>query len=132
MKLSTICEARYSLYASLMRLRPEIIKVVQSIYDEWEQEEFDSGGICDEISSAIGGVLTSNGIECTEGGHDGDDHSYLIAYDDNESYVVDIPYHIYEQGGGYNWTKVQGVNFDIDNIEISPTDRPDWIDEESV
>lgn len=128
MKLSTICESKYSLYASLMRLRPEMVNAAQNVYSNWEQDEFDGGGICDEISSAIGEVLSNNGIDTTEGGHDGDDHSYLVAYDNNESYIVDIPHHIYEQGDGYSWTKIQGVNFDIDSIEISQTDRPDWIE----
>jgi hypothetical protein len=115
-----------------MRLRPEMVSAAQNVYNDWEQDEFDSGGICDEISSAIGEVLSSNGIDSTEGGHAGDDHSYLVAYDNDESYIVDVPHHIYEQGGGYNWTKIQGVNFDINSIVISQTDRPDWIDNESV
>lgn len=100
----------------------------QEIYDEWNEEE--PGGICDMISQSIADILITHNIESTEGGHDGDDHSYVIAYDDNESYIVDIPYSTYESGGGYNWQKLHGVVFGPNDVQVVECDRPDWIDDE--
>lgn len=111
----------------LNSLRPQIAIAAQQIYDDWEQDEFDEGGICDQISMAISGILTSADIDCTEGGHDGDDHSYIIAYNESAAYLVDIPYDIYEIGGGYSWTKIPNVVFDESDIVIEPTHRPDWV-----
>lgn len=128
-----IKEQNYSLYANLERIRPKLVKAAQAVYDGWEQHELseygESGGICDAIANAMGGVLNNYGIEFTEGGHEGDDHAYLIAFDADESYIIDIPERLYEQGGGYNWTKVNGAQFTVDDIQIIRTARPDWIDE---
>ncbi len=103
--------------------RPKMVQAAQEIYNAWDEEDFITGGgsgICDEISEAIGGVISLNieNAEVREGGHDGDDHAWLIASRGNESYGIDIPYSIYEQGGGYNWTKIPGVIFSLDHIEI--------------
>ncbi len=129
MKLRYITENYSPFLSAIRRLLPQFIIAAQNIYDSWDQsdEYIGSGGICDEISSAIGDILSSNGIDHTEGGHDGDDHSYLIAYNDQESYIIDIPYDIYERGGGYNWTKIEGVRFTPEDVIIAPVSRPDWI-----
>lgn len=101
-------------------------KAAQPIYDDWADDEF-AGGICDEISNAIGDVLSAAGIDWTEGGHEGDDHSYAVAYNDTEAYVVDIPYRCYETGGGYSWQKIPDVTFDANDVTIEECPRPDWI-----
>lgn len=131
MRLSELSEEN-SLYRSLLNLKPQFAAAAQSIYDSWDQtdeyDEFGGGGICDAISQAISEILSSNNIDYTEGGHDGDDHSYIIAYNDSESYIIDIPYNVYETGGGYNWSKIDNVIFNENDIIISEVDRPDWID----
>ena len=122
------------LLQTLERLRPAFAAAAQSVYDTWELDEegldpeLGAGGICDSIADAIGHVLVQNGVDYTDGGHDGDDHAYLVAYNSDESYVVDIPCHIYEQGGGYSWTKVPDVQFEPSDVTIVRVDRPDWID----
>jgi hypothetical protein len=126
MQLSSITGGS-SLYKRLMAIRPHIAAAAQEVYDLWEQDEFDSGGICDEISSAINTVINSAGIDATEGGHDGDDHSYMVAYDNITAFIVDIPYDTYEIGGGYSWEKIPDVVFTPDDIIIAPTQRPDWV-----
>lgn len=125
MRLSSISQSK-PLLDSLNSLKPQLAIAAQTIYDEWDQE-IEPGGICDQIADAFNGILTQNGIAATLGGHDGDDHAYIIAYDDAGSYIVDIPNETYETGGGYNWTKIDGVVFDEDDIMISPTHRPDWV-----
>lgn len=134
MKLRQIIENHCNLLlTTLMHLRPQLATAAQAIYDSWmpedEDNEFGGGGICDAISNAIGDVLSTNGIDYTEGGHEGDDHSYLIAYNDQEAYVVDISYHTYESGGGYSWSKIHDVQFSPNDVMIAETDRPDWIDD---
>lgn len=135
MKLATIVEGVQNLAARLNELRPAMAAAAQAIYDAWDPEydefgdaEVGGGGICDQIAQAIGEILTDANIDYTEGGHEGDDHAYLIAYDDQNSYLVDIPYSHYESGGGMSWTRHPDVTFTPDMIEIHETHRPDWID----
>jgi len=137
MKLNEMLESSASLLDKLLSLKPEIVEMAQEIYDDWDQKDDDgddgdddqygTGGICDVISLGISEILTENDIEIAEGGHDGDDHSFTIAYDEQGAYIVDIPSYVYETGGGYNWTKLGGVKFTPDDIEISTTETPDWI-----
>lgn len=129
--MESVCIAEESsgiLFKRLQRLVPQLLAAAQQVYDEWERiDEFDEGGICDLVSSALSGVLSQHGIDSTEGGHDGDNHSYIIAYDDADSFIVDVDPDIYEVGSGYSWTKIPNVVFDESNLIIEPTDRPDWI-----
>lgn len=129
---STIFENINQLYNKLLKLQPRFAMAAQRIYNEWtpEEDDFAGGGICDEIADAISSICADNGIDTTYGGHDGDDHAYIIAYDDQETYVVDIPHHIYEYGGGYSWTKRNGVQFDAADVVIAEVDRPDWVDDD--
>lgn len=121
-----IIVAQLSLYQELFQLRPQMASAAQTIYDSWTQDEngFDeevgAGGICDQISEEIGGVIGLAGIDCEfeEAGQDGDDHSALIVSRGAERYIVDIPYHLYETGGGYSWKKIPGVQFSPDSVEI--------------
>ena len=116
----------------LSALRPQMASAAQNIYNQWEQvdgmdEEFGGGGICDEVANAISNVILGiEGVETTEGGQDGDDHAYVIAYNQTEAYSVDIPPGVYETGGGYNWTKIPDVVIDASNVSIYPMNRADF------
>ena len=116
-----------NLEKQLMQLRPQMIAAAQKIYDEWDQtDEYDPvGGICDEVANVISDVIASNisDIELADGGHEGDDHAYVVVYNDSEAFSVDIPYYIYESGGGYVWKKIPDVIFNVNNVEIHPIDR---------
>jgi hypothetical protein len=131
MRLSLINEASAILHTAILRLRPHIAAAAQAVYDSWkpndEYDDFAGGGICDAISAAIVEMLMKANIDVTEGGHDGDDHAYTIAYNDEECYVVDIPYDLYEMGGGYNWQKIDGVQFNAADVHVTECHRPDWI-----
>ena len=109
-------------FYELSLLRPKMAQAAQEIYDDWDEEDFITGGgagICDEIAETIGGTIVLNiEAEIREGGHDGDEHAWIIVSKNGESYGVDIPYGIYEQGGGYAWTKIPGVIFSPDYVEI--------------
>ena len=118
--------ARYELNLSLEQLRTRMAQAAQAVYDEWEQDDegvdevFGGGGICDKISDALADVIVTNleDIEIAEGGQDGDDHAWLIAYNHNEAYTIDIPHQMYESGGGYSWTKIEDVTFAPEDIII--------------
>jgi len=113
-------EAADPLYGQLMSLRPLIAKAAQAIYDEWEQEDqCDLGGICDEIAREVMGIIAQHAhCEVTDGGHDGDDHAWVIAYNKNKAYGVDIPPETYETGGGYCWKKIPNVTFKPTDVHV--------------
>lgn len=117
----TIKIIKDSFYKELLSIKPLIIKAVQRIYDDWNQddEEFE-GGICDEIEEVISSIIISktSAEETDLGGHDGDDHAWTIAKKGEESYGINIPANIYEIGSGYLWRKRKNVKFEIDDIEI--------------
>lgn len=112
---------------TLERMRPLLCAAAQQVYDEWEQEdgvdvELGTGGICDKISEAMSDVLAGAGFDTQEGGQEGDDHSYVIAGKYGFEFMVDIPSHIYEIGGGYKWTKLPDVQFKPHHIFMSRLD----------
>lgn len=121
------------LYQQLMGLRQQMAFAAQKIYNSWEQDEegmdpeLGGGGICDGVGHAIAGVISQSvhNAEITEGGHEGDDHSWIIVHNQQEAYGIDIPCHIYERGGGYSWQKLQGVHFSPDDISIFEVPHPE-------
>lgn len=114
-----------SLKNQLFQLRSFIADAAQKVYDEWEPEEDDSGGICDQIETAISGVICDHieGIETQLGGHDGDDHAWTVVYNDNEAYGVDISPYVYEMGAGYSWQKRPNVRIWPQYVQIFEIDR---------
>lgn len=117
------------LYLKIFGLRAAFAKAAQRIYDEWQQDEdgddpeHGTGGICSDIMYAMAAIAGRKGLSTLEAGQDGDDHSWLLVYDDHNAYEVDIPYSIYEYGGGFQWTKKPGVTFRPEDVVISPVDR---------
>lgn len=126
-----------SLLKKLQSIKQKMATAAQEVIDEWDQdeegydEEIGTGGVCDQVSSAISGVISEAipEAEFTDGGQDGDDHAFLIVYDDQESYAVDIPPRVYETGGGYSWKKIENAVVTADDIVIEKVDRDligDW------
>jgi hypothetical protein len=122
-----------SLKDVLESLRPKLAEAAQRVLDEWApdeegwDEEFGSGGACDAVSRAMSEIIDVEGVEVLEGGHDGDDHSWLIVYDDVDAYAVDIPPGVYETGGGYSWKKIDGASVSPDDVVIEPVRRRDVV-----
>ncbi len=109
-----------NLYTELVAIRPLIIEAAQKIYDNWDQTDEDSGGICDEVENAISSIISNEtSAEETElGGQDGDDHAWTIVKKGNKIYGVDIPPSVYETGSGYSWKKRKNVKFEINDVDI--------------
>ncbi len=119
---------------SLEALRSEIAKAAQEVLDSWHQDEegydeqFGGGGACDAINAEIQRIVGSvDGVEVVDGGHDGDDHAWTVVYDDKEAFAVDIPPGVYETGGGYSWTKIEGATVSPDDVVIEPVRRSDVV-----
>lgn len=103
-------------------MRSRLAQIAQEVYDQWEQgedgldEELGRGGICQLIADRISSELE---FPTLEGGQDGDEHATVLVTDwISEVYEVDIPYGLYETGGGYKWVKIPDVVFTPDMITI--------------
>jgi len=115
----------------LEALRPYFARAAQKVVDAWEQdgegmdEELGEGGVCDRVSEALAEVVgrTLPSLGMTDGGHDGDDHAYLIVYDPIEAFLIDIPPSVYETGGGYRWRKIEGAAIDPSDVVIEAIPR---------
>ncbi len=105
------------LEALLAPLRETLAQAAQSVVDEWEQdeegidEELGAGGVCDQVADAMSEVISSAlpDAEVESGGHDGDDHAFLVVTLHLEQVIVDVPPGVYEVGGGYRWWKIKGA-----------------------
>lgn len=109
----------------LESLKPQLAAAAQKVYDEWDEDDYGGGGICDDVSAAMSDVIAnsaSNDPDILDGGHEGDDHAWLIVRSGNEAYSVDIPSYVYERGGGYSWSKIPGVKIRPSDVEIFPVD----------
>lgn len=97
---------------------PDLVLAAQSVYDQWDQidgfdEELGSGGVCQDIASAMAGCLSDAGFEdvLVVSAAVGENHVFVMALLDDGVYQVDIsPYH-YESGGGFVWRKKPDVKF---------------------
>ena len=126
---------RSPFYNALLNLRHQFAAAAQKVYDSWDQsneygdEELGWGGICQDIAEAISDVVSSSGFNAgTMSAQCGEQHVWAIAYNqieteegtEYEGYHIDIPYHVYETGGGYNWKKIPHVQIDANHISIYP------------
>jgi len=124
-KAKKIQEGLITLKQELEILRPQMAAAAQAIYNDWSPDDeglddiYGGGGPCDEIAEALSGIINSSlDAHVDDGGHDGDDHAFLIVSRAGERYWVDIPPNIYEQGGGYSWQKIPDVQITPEDIVI--------------
>lgn len=116
--------------ATLQSLRPDFAAAAQSEYDQWDQSgEYGDptlgfGGICQDIAGAMADVIyNKTDFEAsTVSAAIGEQHVFVIVQTPDGVYEVDIPPHIYESGGGYNWQKLPDVKFEPADIIISLID----------
>jgi len=108
------------LCARLSVLRPQLAAAANEAIQGFSWDE--GGGACDQVSMAMGGVLAEAGYDTLEGGHDGDDHAWLIAYDERarQACGVDVRPTVYEEGAGYSWAPIPGAVVQPGDVELWP------------
>ena len=119
MRLYEIEEEQLPSLAGLKQLAPEMVKVAQDAYRDWDEDDRDTyagGGICHIIADAILNVLYQHNITATTQSSSYEQHVYVVAKVDNGVYMVDIHHSIYEYGGGFTWHKVPDVVFEPSDI----------------
>ncbi len=97
----------------------KILSAAQRIYDNWDESDRDTyagGGICHIIADAICDVMWNIGIECTTVSCSYEQHVYVAVKVEEGVYTIDIPYSIYETGGGFNWQKKPDIKFDTGDV----------------
>lgn len=125
---------------TLSELISKFVDVAQSVYDAWQpneddyDEEVGYGGICHLIADEIVSILYDHDIEGTTVSSDHEVHVYSVCKLQDGIFLIDIPYSIYETGGGYTWKKIPDVEFDVDCITISklssdPTEYTNYTDQ---
>ena len=114
-------------------IRLKLIDVASKEYDKWNQvdgydEELGSGGICHLIADRMIEILDEEfntvGKEIfatTKNLSDVQHVNVLVALSDG-IYELDLPYWIYETGGGFSWTKKPDVVFETDDIVLYKLD----------
>jgi hypothetical protein len=115
-----------SLVADIKALGPLLVNAAQEVLDDWEQDvlgedpDLGTGGPCDRVANAMADVISQAmpDAEIEDGGHDGDDHAYVLVTLGAEQAFVDIPSDVYETGGGYVWKKKPGVRLTEADIMV--------------
>lgn len=108
---------------------PVLVALAQSQYDQWSQDESGHdelvgyGGICHLIAEDLSAHLNTMGFESCTYSLDTEVHVVTIVALKEGVYELDIPYRIYEIGGGYTWTKKIGVVFSSEDIVLSLIDK---------
>ncbi len=122
-------------------VKDEMVKVAQEQYDGWQQDEHGEnielgrGGICHLIADDLIGVLYKHKIDNVQSvcsSHE--QHVYIVGQFKEGIYEIDIPYDIYETGGGFTWKKRPDVTFSREDIVIrrlssDPSEYKDYVDE---
>jgi hypothetical protein len=126
---SLLCEGRLNSISQITdEVKRALAAAAQKVYDEWQQneegydEELGGGGICHIIADEMSDVLFDNKIynlqtQCTD-----QPHVYLIGKFKEGIFTIDIPYYVYESGGGWTWKKKPDVKFDESHVEIYQLD----------
>lgn len=129
-------EQIYPSVAKAKSVLPQILARAQRDYDRWDESDQDTyagGGICHIIADSICSVLSDAGINCTPVSCSYEQHVYVAAQFDEGVYSIDIPYHIYETGGGFSWKKLPDIRFDPSDVVFSlisgdPAEFDNYID----
>lgn len=121
-------------------VKDEMVKVAQEQYDGWQQnhagqsDELGSGGICHLIADDLIDVLYRHKIENVQSVCSNfEQHVYVVGQFKEGIYEIDIPYNVYESGGGFTWRKIPDVQFSRNDIVIrrlssDPTEYSNYVD----
>lgn len=126
--------------SNLKSLTSDFVKAAQEIYDEWDEhpDVYFGGGICHLIADAFVEIISNNFPRYTVSTFTRDDiqHVETIVYNidpdtlydedideeaDIETVMIDLNPYLYENGGGFSWTKIPDVEFDNEDITFYRT-----------
>ncbi len=139
-------------FEKIYSIVPLAIKEIQAEYDSWQQDEdgfsdyidptssseIGSGGLCHVFAAIVGRHLSNVGVEVYEVSSCHEQHVYLVfVVREGQNigvYELDIPYSIYESGGGFTWRKREGVQFSEEDFSIyklssDPKDLKEYVDD---
>ena len=122
--------------AALAGLRRALALAADGVVRAWEQDkdgqdpELGAGGTCDLVADALAGALAAGLPEALDarledGGHEGDDHAWLLVHAGGEVWGVDVPADVYETGGGMRWHKRPGARVGPGDVAIWRIDAGD-------
>lgn len=124
-----------NLKSKIEALRPALADAAQQVVDSWEQDEYGmdemlgSGGVCDQVAMSLIDIIQSNlDVDAVCGAPEGEDHEWVVVSDGQEACVVDIPPGVYEIGGGYSWTKIEGAEVGPGDVLVEEIPREDVAD----
>lgn len=109
----------------LILIKPILTQKAQEVYDSWQDgwcltEEVGGGGICHIIADAFISELYRHGFdEVVSVSSDHEVHVWVALKLEEGVFLLDLPYNCYEKGGGYNWTKIQGVVFSSEDLVVN-------------
>jgi hypothetical protein len=127
--------------SNLESLTSEFVEAAQKIYDDWDEhpDVYFGGGICHLIADAFAEIVYKHYPHYTASTFTRDDiqHVETIVYNidsdslnddddvdvetDIETVMIDLSPYIYENGGGFSWTKIPDVEFDNNDITFYRT-----------
>jgi len=125
--------------SNLESLTSEFVEAAQKIYDDWDEhpDVYFGGGICHLIADAFVEIVYKHYPHYTASTFTRDDiqHVETIVFNidsdslnddvdvetDIETVMIDLSPYIYENGGGFSWTKIPDVEFQNNDITFYRT-----------
>ena len=126
--------------SNLESLTSDFVEAAQKIYDDWDEhpDVYFGGGICHLIADAFVEIISNEFPQYTASTFTRDDiqHVETIVYNidsdslynddiddeaDIETVMIDLSPYIYENGGGFSWTKIPDVEFTDTDITFYRT-----------
>ena len=124
LRATSAVESKHPSVYKVKAILPELCRIAQKEYDEWvvdpenpDDDELNGGGICHLIAEEIAGALAKHGLSVHVVSSHFEQHVYCVGAFVEGVFEIDLPYSVYETGGGYSWQKIEGV-------KIEPSD---WV-----
>ena len=130
----------------LQKYTKQIADIAQKQYDDWDhllstdpdtaREEYAGGGICHLIADGIARLFNNDPmLDAKTISYDDEVHVATVVRlasdehsDEFEMTTVDIPWRVYETGGGYQWEPITNVHIQLEDVTYfsQRTNRDNW------
>lgn len=111
----------------LFRLRGQFARAAQSVLNQYDEDYYGGGGICDDVAMEMAGVAVSKLHDVDVSNHGWNDHAWIVVWNQHEAWAVDIPPGVYETGGGYKWKVDTSARISSSDVVIYKVNRKDWV-----